>query len=129
MTDHNLSARLEAACQQTFTQMMSASDAIYGLLISTVDGYDVSSNFKKELPATKMAAMMSSMLALGETVATEAKQKQCRYVIVENSDGYILTLKIKGDLVLSVVATAEANLGMLHSISRNAVEKLAAQVR
>ncbi len=37
--------------------------------------------------------------------------------------------QIKGDLVLSVIASADANLGMLHSISRKAVEKLAAQVR
>lgn len=129
MTETQLSERLESACQETFSQMMQASDAIYGLLISTVDGHDVAKNFKKDLPAAKMAAMMGSMLALGETVATEAKQKLCRYVIVENSDGFILTLKIKGDLVLSVIASANANLGMLHSISRNAVEKLAAQIR
>lgn len=129
MTQYTLSEKGEAFCQEIFAQMMNTSAAIYGLLISTVDGHDVARNFKKDLPAAKMSAMMGSMLALGETVATEAKQKQCRYVIVENSDGYILTLKIKDKLVLSVIATTDANLGMLHTLSRNAVEKLANHVR
>lgn len=129
MTQYKFSERSEAFCQDIFAQMLKANDAIYGILISTVDGHDVAKNFEKDMPASKLSAMMSSMLALGETIAAEAKQKQCRYVIVENSDGYILTLKIKDKLVLSVIASTDANLGMLHTVSRNAAEKLAAHVR
>lgn len=129
MTQYKFSERSEAFCQDIFGQMLNTSSAIYGILISTVDGHDVARNFRREMPASKLSAMMSSILALGETIAVEAQQKQCRYVIVENSDGYILTLKIKDKLVLSVIATTEVNLGMLHSVSRNAAEKLAAHVR
>ena len=109
--------------------MQNASNAIYGILISTVDGHDVTKSFKQEMPASKLSAMMSSILALGETIAVEANQQQCRYVIVENNDGYILTLKIKEQLVLSVIATTDANLGILHTVSRNAADKLSAHVR
>jgi len=125
---YKFSEKSEAFCQQIFEQMMTTSPAIYGILISTVDGHDVTRNFRKDMPASKLSAMMSSMLALGETIAPEAKQQQCRYVIVENSDGYILTLKIKDKLVLSVIASTEANLGMLHTVSRGAAEKLAPYV-
>ncbi|KEF31152.1 hypothetical protein D777_02305 [Marinobacter nitratireducens] len=129
MSQYKFSERSEAFCQDMFQQMLDTSDAIYGILISTVDGHDVSKHFLKEMPASKLSAMMSSILALGETIAVEAQQQRCRYVIVENSDGYILTLKIKDKLILSVIATTNANLGMLHSVSRNAAEKLAAHLR
>lgn len=125
---YKFSERSEAFCQEIFDQMMTTSSAIYGVLISTVDGHDVTRNFRKDMPASKLSAMMSSMLALGETIAVEARQRQCRYVIVENSDGYILTLKIKDKLVLSVIASTDANLGILHTVSRNAAEKLAPYV-
>lgn len=116
-------------CEDVFDTMMEKSHAVYGVLISTVDGHDVISRFKRELPSAKLAAMMSSMLALGETIAREAKQEQCQYVIVENSDGYILTLKLKDKLVLSVIASTEANLGILHNISRTAADKLAKSLK
>ncbi|MBN7771512.1 roadblock/LC7 domain-containing protein [Marinobacter daepoensis] len=129
MSQYKFSERSEAFCQDLFQNMFDTSDAIYGILISTVDGHDVSKSFSRDMPAAKLSAMMSAILALGETIAVEAEQQQCRYVIVENSDGYILTLKIKDKLILSVIATTQANLGMLHSVSRNAAEKLAAQLR
>ncbi|MGB1952317.1 MAG: roadblock/LC7 domain-containing protein [Marinobacter sp.] len=129
MTELKINEKGERFCQDVFEQMMTQSEAVYGVLISTVDGHDVTRKFKRDMPAAKLAAMMSSVLALGETIAREAKQEMCRYVIVENSDGFILTLKLKEKLVLSVIASADANLGLLHSLSRNAAEKLAKNLR
>lgn len=129
MTQLKINEKGELFCQEVFDQMMAQSEAVYGVLISTVDGHDVTRKFKRDMPAAKLAAMMSSVLALGETIAREAKQEMCRYVIVENSDGFILTLKLKEKLVLSVIASADANLGLLHSLSRNAAEKLAKNLR
>lgn len=129
MTELKINEKGERFCQDIFEQMMTQSEAVYGVLISTVDGHDVTRKFKRDMPAAKLAAMMSSVLALGETIAREAKQEMCRYVIVENSDGFILTLKLKEKLVLSVIASADANLGLLHNLSRNAAEKLAKNLR
>lgn len=119
----------ERFCQDVFDTMMQQSAAVYGVLISTVDGHDVTRKFKRDMPSAKLAAMFSSVLALGETIAREADQALCRYVIVENSDGYILTLKLKEKLVLSVIATTDANLGILHSICRSAADKLSKNLR
>lgn len=124
MKQPRISESGENFCQEVFDHMMKQSAAVYGVLISTVDGHDVTKCFKREMPASKLAAMMGSVLALGETIAREAQQELCRYVIVENSDGFILTRKLKEKLVLTVIASADANLGILHSLSRNAVEKL-----
>ncbi|MFL1468009.1 roadblock/LC7 domain-containing protein [Marinobacter sp. HN1S83] len=129
MNQPRISESGENFCQEVFGHMMEQSHAVYGVLISTVDGHDVTKRFKREMPAAKLAAMMGSVLALGETIAKEAQQERCRYVIVENSDGFILTLKLKEKLVLTVIASADANLGLLHTLSRNAVEKLAKSLR
>lgn len=119
----------KALCHKIFEDMMSKSDAINGVLVSTVDGHEVVHNFNADLPYEKLSAMLASMLALGENIAIETDQKHCKFVIVENSEGYILTLRLKEKLVLSVIASAEANLGILHSLSRNGARKLAAHIR
>ena len=127
-TNVNLSEDAARYCQQQFDDMMDSCEGIYGVLMSTVDGHDVARHFKRDMPASKLAAMTSSMLALGETVAREAKQQACRFVIVENSDGYVLTLRLGAKLVLTTIAGTGTNLGMLHSVSRLAVERIAAQL-
>ncbi|TDT37703.1 hypothetical protein DES49_2660 [Halospina denitrificans] len=119
----------KALCRRVFDEMMSKSDAVYGILISTVDGNEVVHSFKSELSSEKLSAMLGSMLALGENIAAEAQQNNCQFVIVENGDGYILTLRLKEKLVLSVIASNEANLGILHSLSRNGAEKLASKLK
>lgn len=129
MSDTAMGQTGKALCRRVFDEMMSKSDAVYGVLISTVDGHDVVHSFKSELPSEKLSAMMGSMLALGENIAVEARQNNCQFVIVENSNGYILTLRLKEKLVLSVIASNEVNLGILHSLSRNGAEKLVSQLK
>ncbi|XOZ34440.1 roadblock/LC7 domain-containing protein [Halomonadaceae bacterium KBTZ08] len=119
----------EALCRKVFGEMMAKSDAVYGVLVSSVDGHDVVHSFKSDLASEKLSAMLGSMLALGQNIAEEADQKRCQFVIVENSDGYILTLRLKEELVLSVIASTDANLGILHSLSRNGAERLASHLK
>lgn len=128
MSQSQMSQTGKALCYKVFEEMMDKSDAINGVLVSTVDGHSVAHRFKSELSSEKLSAMLASMLALGENIAAEAAQKHCNFVIVESSDGYILTSRLKEKLVLSVIASTDANLGILHSVSRNGVKKLTSRI-
>ena len=125
----NLPVEVENLCQEQFDQVIDSCHGVYGVLISTVDGHEVIKKFKQDMPASKMSAMTSSLLALGETIAREAGQQLCRFVIVENSDGYVLTLRVGQKLVLTTIAGTETNLGMLHSVSKSAAEAIGSRIK
>jgi predicted regulator of Ras-like GTPase activity (Roadblock/LC7/MglB family) len=69
--------------------------------------------------------MNSSMLALAETLARESSQKLCRFVILENSDGRIVNLRVNDTLLLTCVSNKDSNLGIVLNTGQNAANDLA----
>ncbi|PTQ87895.1 roadblock/LC7 domain-containing protein [Agitococcus lubricus] len=125
-TRFSLSESSKALIHEVFHEMMDSCHGITGLLISTVDGHVVTSLFRANMQDTRLAAMTSSMLALGESLSKEANQNLCKYVIVQNSEGMIVTQRFGKSLVLTAIADQSTNLGMLHSVTRVGANKLAA---
>jgi predicted regulator of Ras-like GTPase activity (Roadblock/LC7/MglB family) len=126
-TRFSLSEASKQLIHQVFADMMESCHGITGLLISTVDGHVVSSLFRGEtMQEARLAAMTSSLLALGESLSKEAKQDECKHIIVQNSDGVIVTQRFGKSLVLTSIADTATNLGMLHSVTRIGANKLAA---
>lgn len=120
-----LSDKSRIFAQDTFDIMMDMCHGITGILISTVDGHAVIYHFKNHYEASRLAAMTSSLLALAESVAKETEQQHCRDVIVEDTHGYVLTLRVGKRLVLTSIASPDTNLGLLRSATRSGAEKLA----
>lgn len=123
-TRFSLSDTSKAFVNRVFEDMMEACQGITGLLISTVDGHVVTSLFRDTLEENRLAAMTSSLLALAESLARESHQNPCKYIIVQNEEGVLVTQRFGKSLVLTSIADKSTNLGMLHSITRNGVTKL-----
>ncbi len=96
-----------------------------GAIIASTDGHIVSSYWKKQLPETKLSAMTSSLIALGETISLEMQQNLCKNVIIENEKGRVVCLRVTQELIFSVVAASNCNLGMLLSYSRDCANTVA----
>lgn len=126
-TRFSLSDATKTLVQNVFAEMMESCHGITGLLISTVDGHVVSSSFRGGATnENRLAAMTSSLLALGESLSKEADQDLCKHIIVQNTTGVIVTQRFGKSLVLTSIADGHTNLGMLHSVTRIAANKLAA---
>ena len=97
---------------------------IYAVIISSVDGNSVIEEHSQPLPSERLATMNSSMLALAETMARESRQRLCRFVILENSDGRIVSLRINETLLLTCVANQDSNLGMVLRTGQTAAQSL-----
>ena len=83
-TRFSLSESTKELVQNVFTEMMDSCHGITGLLISTVDGHVVSTLFRGiAMQENRLAAMTSSLLALGESLSKEAKQEVCKHIIVQ----------------------------------------------
>lgn len=123
-TRFSLSEATKEFINTVFSEMMETCHGINGLLISTVDGHVVTSLFRVTLEENRLAAMTSSLLALAESLARETKQDTCKYIIVQNSEGVLVTQRFGKSLVLTAIADQSTNLGMLHSVTRTGVNKL-----
>lgn len=114
-----------AQSEVKLAEFMSACIGAYGALISTVDGHEIAYSLKRDLPTHKISTMNSSLLALGESIARESLQQLCQFVILENSDGRVVSLRINDILMLTCISSKSTNLGMLLSAGRNTADSLA----
>ncbi|MCB1717129.1 MAG: hypothetical protein KDK05_18550, partial [Candidatus Competibacteraceae bacterium] len=73
----------------------------------------------------RIATMNSSLLALAETLTKETQQQQNRFVILENSDGRIVSLRVNRTLLMTAISYHDSNLGMVLKISQNTANALA----
>lgn len=109
-------------------ELFVAVPGLYGVICSTSDGNPVTQRFHDQMEADRLAAMSSSLVALGETMAKASRQRESEFVIVQSVDGYIVSLRIGQYLLLSAMARRDTNLGMLLSNCRNAAERIRGQL-
>ena len=98
---------------------------IYGVILSSIDGNALLQVLERDVSADRLATMNSSILALAETMARESRQQQCRFVILENSNGRIVSLRVNKTLLMTTISNQEGNLGMVLNISQRTAIALA----
>jgi predicted regulator of Ras-like GTPase activity (Roadblock/LC7/MglB family) len=113
------------ATRQALLEGMGKCDGMYGALLCTIDGHEVAEELRRSLSESRLAAMNSSILALAETLAAEAGQKQCRFVILENGDGRLVTVRVNQRLLLTCIADQQSNLGVVLKVSQVTAATLA----
>lgn len=109
---------------QMLREFCDANSNIIGVLLSSIDGHPRAHCFRKSMQQSRLAAMASSAIALGESMSREAGQKSCQFVISQNDDGYIVCIRVGARHSLTAFASSEINLGMLLAGTRNTAESL-----
>jgi predicted regulator of Ras-like GTPase activity (Roadblock/LC7/MglB family) len=118
-----------ALSEQRLMEFTRNCAGVYGAIISTVDGHSVAQALKRDIPANKISTMTSSLLALGESIARESEQRFCQFVILDNSNGRVVSLRINDILMLTCISTKDSNLGMLLSSGRSTADALSEILR
>lgn len=117
-----------AVCQRQLDLMLSEAVDVHGALIATSDGFELARAPQDSRVATsKLAAMASSIFALGEATVREVQLSHCRNVLVDAGDGRLLLLSIPTrdfSMVMCVYGKQQATLGYLLAIARTHVEEL-----
>ncbi|NIT79073.1 MAG: hypothetical protein GWO44_19820 [Thermoplasmata archaeon] len=97
-------------------------------MVATEDGHVLATRSRREMGSERIAAMSSSLVGLGATMAETVGQDSNEFVIVQNTEGYVATLRLGSHHLLTVAAKTGINLGMLLSLARHAAEDLASLV-
>lgn len=83
-----------SSMQQHLQQFASAIPGIKSAVIASVDGFAIAQVTGRENQADRLAAMTSSMLALGAAIGRELSLGTLEVLIIEAGDGKVLMLSI-----------------------------------
>lgn len=118
----SLKATIDAAVQALHQRVPAA----IGCVIATVDGRLVSHVVDNEADPPRIAAMIGSMVALGETIGREVRIDRSQYVVVNALNGTLLAQRVPSRrelFVVSTLARPTTNLGIiLHETRTTAAE-------
>lgn len=106
---------LQAAARQAVSRLQELN-GIVAVVVATSDGFDVASAVSRDVDPARVAAMASSIAAIGAVVAQEGKLTGCRHVTVGAHDGFVHVAAVaRADvqLVINVIADANAVLGQV----------------
>lgn len=119
---------IEASIYHTqIDALMIVQPEITGVLVSTVDGFEIASKLPASLSAAKLSAMTSSLLALAEAMCTDTANGPCRDLVIDAECGRILLMELPRraqKLVLAVLCTSKLSLGQVLWAVRDCREEL-----
>lgn len=90
---------------------------VAAVVVATVDGFDVASVVRNGLDPARIAALASSIAAIGEVVATEARLGRNKSVTIDTEAGFAVIYSVHRQdlsLVINVIATSEALVGQVN---------------
>ncbi len=111
----------KAQCDAAIKRLVDSNSGIKAAMIATRDGRAFMGRGSTAVDSGKFAAMVSSMVALGNTFLRELKSGPLDHVLIEGANGKLVISSIVGSdelLVLAVLAENDARLGMVLSSSK-----------
>ncbi len=125
----NLTGKARALAQQEAQGILDDVAGVMAVVIATVDGFDVASVVRNGLDTARIAALASSIAAIGEVVSGEAKLGRCKSVTVDTDNGVAVIYAVHHQeigLVINVVANSTAIIGQVNYRTAAAARMLAA---
>jgi uncharacterized protein len=125
-------AEVASVCAAALQELRATTPGVDSATIATGDGFTVASTLGKRDDADKVAAMTSSMNALGAALARQTGRGTPSNFVLEASGGKVAMLDLLDGherLVLTVVTNDAAILGHLLWSCRAAGERIVKAVR
>lgn len=124
-----LGATKVEAIRRTLQQFGDTTPGIRLAVLSSADGFEVAAFLSagSTTAAARVAAMSSSITALGDALTRETELGAARTLIIETDGGTMVLLglrQLQPSLALAIVAGKQAILGHLLWAARNTVQAI-----
>jgi predicted regulator of Ras-like GTPase activity (Roadblock/LC7/MglB family) len=119
-----LNENQSAAVEKSFSELLASHSSFLTLILASVDGHALYVQGIGDTSAARVAAITSSLLGLSAALAKEVVQGDPQFIIADNSQGYVVALKINKFFTLTGLANRQASLGMLLSSLKRSAEGL-----
>ncbi len=104
----------QAMCSEALRQLVTETPGVEDACLVTGDGFEIASALNKSASASRLAAMTSSMHALGSAITGELKLKECKSVIVDGEIGTIVVVRVPSrhaEMMLAVTCGKRGTIG------------------
>jgi predicted regulator of Ras-like GTPase activity (Roadblock/LC7/MglB family) len=119
-----------ATCEEALQKLLRDLLSVTAAVVATGDGFEVASvQADGQMSATRLSALASSLLALGQAALRELSMTGSGSVLIEKPMGKILLVDVRRErlpVVLCVVADAGAMTGKLLWAARQCADALKA---
>ena len=115
-------------CRAALARLLERAGGAYASVLATVDGQPVAQVATEEGRPARVAAIIGSLCALGETLSKEINQHTCRNVLIETDAGFSVVQRLSAPadrLILMTASNRETNLGVLLTHSRTCAAAIA----
>ncbi len=116
---------IDDAIKPILTRLNSVSKDIEASAIMSRDGHTLTSVLGNSVDPDRLGAMCASLLSLAEKTSKELDRGALKQVLIGGEKGSILLLHIGANAVLSIVAKAGANLGMVFVEAKKTATEIA----
>ncbi len=120
-----MSVGKQEALQQSITSLRTAIPELRGVLVASVDGLSMAHSLSGSEDPNRIAAMAATALGLGKRISEMLGTGELLETSVTGSDGHVYVYAAGTKGVLIVVASAGANIGLIHLEARDAARNIA----
>jgi len=106
--------------------MQSATPDVEGCAVVSEDGLMIASALPQHMDEGRVAGMASTLTSLGERTARELERGRLEKVFVKGDHGYSIAQYATEGVVLVVLTSKEAKLGLIFLDMNRAVTQIAA---
>lgn len=87
--------------------LLQEIDGPCAIVISTIDGFDLAHGGRRAIEPARLAAMVSSLAALGDAASRESGIGEPRCLVVESTEGRLMVrcMQVAGESIVVVVLT------------------------
>jgi predicted regulator of Ras-like GTPase activity (Roadblock/LC7/MglB family) len=123
----DIDPHLKATAQAVIQKLMDDVRGIKAVVISTEDGFEIAARVENTAQISRLAAMASSLAALGAIAGEESQLGNCDNIMIGAAHGNLIMMQAKHStmaLIISMVTGKEAVIGQVLYASRRASQTL-----
>lgn len=116
-TAHTVSPQLKNLAMREAKAFLNELSGIKAVVIATVDGFDIASATTANIDAARIAAMASSISAIGAVVAQETALGAASSVVINSAQGFVQVFAVNRQDVPLIVNIVSDSTGVLAQVA------------
>lgn len=123
----NTPSRIRKAAEATADKLMRDLRGVKAVVIATEDGFEVAGRMEEPAHIGRLAALASSLAALGALAGDEGKLGECDNVGIEAALGHLLMVRARNetaDLIICILSSRDAVIGQVLYMAKQAAREL-----
>ena len=105
--------------------LRSSSPDIIGAAVVSLEGFIIAAVAPSEIDEELVGGMAAALLGVGERISTELMRAPMEQTYVRSEKGFVILNAVGSDVVLVLLVTKEAKLGLIFLELRRTIPELA----